>query len=1104
MKKKFKLVPSKKLHAILILIILSVLIVIAGYIYYTNEKTRLLKDQKKELETIAKLKIDRISEWYADELMDAGLISKSSMLTEYFSRYLAKRDKETERVLSKYLSVVKEEHSYSDIIIISRDQSVILSSGNNTVGIDSIMEEGIVQSTKSKSIVHLHLFRSSLISNGIFSGFVTPLFDFNNKQIGSLIFLFDAEKSLFTQVKFWPVESRTAESLIFRKEGNSVLFLNELKHLKNTALNLKLPISQKDLPASMGARGYKGIVEGKDYRGVRVYAYVDSIPGTDWYMVAKIDEDEMFEGMNDELIVIIFITILFIVLTGVLLSFLYSYRQRNIYRELYNKEKELLSLEERYRITVESLADGVITADTTGKVEYMNNAAEKLTGWTLKEAKGKTLHDIYFVKNELTGKPENNIAEKVLKYGVIKELANHTVLISKNGVEIPVSDAGAPIYDKDRGIVAGLVLTFQDETEKRNQKKLLEESEKRFRTSLDNMLEGCQIIDSEWRYVYLNDSAAKHGKADKKDLIGKTMMEAYPGIKNTEMFKTLKYCKENSVRKEIENTFIYPDGSKGWFELSIEPVFEGLFILSIDRTDKKLFEKALKESEEKYRELVENINEAIYIMNIGSGIEYISPAIEKLTGFIPEHFIGNKFIDFLKKQNLVNVLTELNEIEHGTRKLIDFNIYTKDGSKRWLRISGAPIVKDSKITGMRGVISDITEKIEYLTKLREAKEKAEEMNKLKSNFFANMSHELRTPFVGITGFAELLLEKCVDPDAKEMAEGILASSHRMQDTLAKILDLSKLEFKMSEPDIEQVEVKTLIDSITKQFEKAAQKKNLYLTSRTNFNRCLLKTDEKLLTSILNNLISNAIIYTNEGGVHISSVINKKEGRNILSISVIDTGIGIPKEKQEIVWSEFRQVSEGLNRHFQGTGLGLSITKKYCDLLGGKIFLQSEEGKGSIFTVELPFPESFDSEKEVVEELAQSAVPNEKYKQTYKKVLCIEDDETSVEVFKRALSKNYLVDTTGNALEAIDKIKKNKYDAILMDINLGPGLNGEELTQKVKLMPEYRAIPIIAVTAYASESDKNQFLSSGMDYYISKPFRIKDLLDLMEKVFANRA
>jgi signal transduction histidine kinase len=203
------------------------------------------------------------------------------------------------------------------------------------------------------------------------------------------------------------------------------------------------------------------------------------------------------------------------------------------------------------------------------------------------------------------------------------------------------------------------------------------------------------------------------------------------------------------------------------------------------------------------------------------------------------------------------------------------------------------------------------------------------------------------------GYAELLYEELENPEHKEMAKGILSTSNRMMDTLTKILRLSKLEVHDEEIKLKEVDINNLLDSVYNNFYPAAKRKNLLFEKSVDETLSTLMTDEDMLLDILSNLLNNAINYTNEGRIALTAEKKLLEGKEFCCIKVSDTGIGIPEDKKDIVWLEFRQVSEGRTRNYQGTGLGLTIVKKNTELLGGQISFESEEGKGTTFTLLLP-------------------------------------------------------------------------------------------------------------------------------------------------------
>ena len=248
---------------------------------------------------------------------------------------------------------------------------------------------------------------------------------------------------------------------------------------------------------------------------------------------------------------------------------------------------------------------------------------------------------------------------------------------------------------------------------------------------------------------------------------------------------------------------------------------------------------------------------------------------------------------------------------------------------------------------------NITDRKRAETALLAAKEKAEEMDRLKTSFLANMSHELRTPLTGILGYSEALQEDMKDEDDRQFVEIIHSSGMRLLETLNLILDLSKLQAEKMEIVRERVDVVSETMRAASIYKQLAEKKGLTLDISAEKPQIYANLDQRILHQIVTNLVNNAVKYTQFGGVTITVNECKMEGAAGVKISVADTGIGIPKEKQPVIWEEFRQVSEGYGRFFEGTGLGLTVTKNFTEILGGEIQLESDLGKGSTFTVILP-------------------------------------------------------------------------------------------------------------------------------------------------------
>ncbi len=523
-------------------------------------------------------------------------------------------------------------------------------------------------------------------------------------------------------------------------------------------------------------------------------------------------------------------------------------------------------------------------------------------------------------------------------------------------------------------------------------------------------------------------------------------------------------------------------------------------------------EKQIRESEERYRFIVDATNDVIYRLKYHSmKYDFMSSAIEKLTGYSPGEINEIGFKNIVVKiskyhvENVnINLLVENREQGKTGEWQADYQVKTKDGRLIWLSDHSYPWYNESgEVIGSIGVLGNITERKNAEEEIIRAKEKAEEMNKLKSNFLANMSHELRTPLIGILGFADILREDLINDPREEYAQIIFDSGQRLKDTLNLILDLSKIESKGLEMTPENIELTKYIPDLVKVFKKAAEQKNieLIITSSTELLHCNL--DKVLLDSIINNLMNNAIKYTQKGSITVSIEKSREQGKNTAEIQIADTGIGISKENLAIIFEPFRQVSEGLNRRFEGTGLGLTLVKKYVEQMSGSISVKSEPGAGSTFTITFPVIKLLQRKTEqsiggdkIMETL------NERETKNKIRVLYVEDDFVSQKIINSLLGKIYNLDFSSEGETALEMVRKKKYDIILMDINLRSNLNGLVVTKEIKKIKEYVNTPIIAVTAYAMIGDKEKILMEGCTHYISKPFSRNEILTLLNEVLNN--
>ncbi|TRX20625.1 response regulator [Flavobacterium franklandianum] len=381
-----------------------------------------------------------------------------------------------------------------------------------------------------------------------------------------------------------------------------------------------------------------------------------------------------------------------------------------------------------------------------------------------------------------------------------------------------------------------------------------------------------------------------------------------------------------------------------------------------------------------------------------------------------------------------------------------------------------------------------------------AKEKAEESDRLKSAFLANMSHEIRTPMNGILGFADLLKEpNLTGKQQKEYIKIIEKSGFRMLNIINDIVDISKIEAGLTEVNLKESNINEQIEYIYTFFKPEVEQKGMQLFFKKSLasKEAVIKTDREKIYAILTNLVKNAIKYTDEGFIEYGYCINTDSKPTELEFFVKDTGIGIPKHRQEAIFERFIQADITDKMAYQGAGLGLSISKAYVEILGGKIWVESEEGKGSTFYFTIPY-HTESEEKNLVENLIPDLDEANNYAKNLK-ILIAEDDKISRMLLTKAIkvfSKEIIEAIDG--VEALEACKNNlDIDLVIMDINM-PNMNGHEATKQIRQFN--KNVIIIAQTAYAFDSDRKEAIDAGCNDFISKPIVKNELLMLINKYF----
>ncbi|MFH1160454.1 MAG: ATP-binding protein [bacterium] len=516
--------------------------------------------------------------------------------------------------------------------------------------------------------------------------------------------------------------------------------------------------------------------------------------------------------------------------------------------------------------------------------------------------------------------------------------------------------------------------------------------------------------------------------------------------------------------------------------------------------DRQRTEKELVFSEKRYRNMVDNALIGVFRTRPDGAILFANTAMAKMFQFdSPEDLSKRNIQEFYKNLTDRKKLLDILEREKIIRNF-EVDLVTKSGAILTGQVNAYK--EEDQIVGM---IMDITDQKKILQDLNVSRVKAEESDRLKTSLLANMSHELRTPMNSILGFSDLLLNESHDPETIFYTNKIHVSGKRLMNTLHAILELADLETTREKLAVREIDLLKVLSSVTVPFQTQASNKGLYLVTEFT-HRIIVLADEKLLKLVFQNLVDNAVKFTEEGGVTVETALVESEGSYQAKIMFKDTGIGIVRENFETIFEEFRQASEGYNRMYEGTGLGLTLSKKMVEMMGGKITVESESGLGSIFTVWLPAVMKGVPPLEVQETVADREI----YVPTVIKVhtpvklplvLIVEDNEDNAEIVKLYLKSMCRVDRAPDSKSALKMITKNQYQAIMMDINLGTGMDGLKITREIRAMENYQKTPIIAITGYTMSGDRDKILAAGCSHYIAKPFNKALLTDVLSSALS---
>ena len=758
--------------------------------------------------------------------------------------------------------------------------------------------------------------------------------------------------------------------------------------------------------------------------------------------------------------------------------------------ELLRKKDEIL------KFYMDNSPMAVIECDSDFVITQWTGESEKIFGWTSEEVVGKNITNLNIICE--ADIPNVEKKRKVIRSGVSNQVCYSSRCIRKDGSNITCEWYNIVLKDEN-GKMQSVLSEVVDNTKRKQVENELKKSKDYFRLIFENSASAICIIEPDSTISMVNSEYCRLMGYLNEEVVGKSWTQLVSSIEFERLKKDfLKKMRDSNYENDKFEFVIYrKNGELMHVLMTLAILSNDKMIASfVDITEVTKSQAVVAESSQFNKQIINNVDDGIIVFDKDLHYKVWNPFMENLTG-IPASFIIGKHVT-----EVSSILEEIRITENFKSALeghhsdsFNFQFHFSDSGKSGWASSKSNPMRDvfGEIIGVIVTIYEITDLKLTESELIKSKEKAEESDRLKTAFLTNMSHEIRTPMNGILGFAELLKEPTLTlEEQQEFIKTIGISGERMLSTINSIVDISKIEAGMVNVDINETNINDKMLFTYKFFKPEVESKGLKFLFKNSLpaNEAIIKTDNEKVYGILTNLVKNAIKFTHKGLIEFGY---EKKGE-YLEFYVKDTGIGIPKNQKGLIFERFRQGSESHNRGYEGSGLGLSICKSYVEMLGGRIWVESEEGLGSTFYFTIPYnlvSEEITTVKDVVSEELKDI-------QTKKlKILIVEDDEISYSLLSRVvqkISKEVVHAITG--VEAVEACRNYPdFDLVLMDIRL-PQMNGLEATRQIRQFN--KDIIIIAQTAYGFSSDCEKALIAGCNDYITKPINKTLLYELIKK------
>ena len=748
--------------------------------------------------------------------------------------------------------------------------------------------------------------------------------------------------------------------------------------------------------------------------------------------------------------------------------------------------------------TLVSIGDAVIATDNEGRVTFLNPEAERLTGWKYADAIGKSVPSVFHIVNEATRQTAENPVDKVLRVGKTVGLANHTILIARDGMEIPIDDSAAPIRTAD-GATFGVVMVFRDVAEQRSAELTRAQLAAIVEFSGDGIItKNLDGIVQTW-----NASAERILGYTAAEMIGHSITRVIPPDRLDEETQILARIRSGLPYERLETIRVTKDGRQTNVSISVSPLKDrdgrivGASKILHDITDIVAAREALRNERELLATTLSSIGDGVIVTDAESRVTFINPEAQKLTGWTQSEAEGKQLPAVFR---IVNEETR-QEVENPVDKVLRTGFVAglanhtlligKDGVERPIDDSAAPIRhSNGSLFGIVLVFRDFTARRHAERALRESRQKLHEEVLRKDEFLAILSHELRNPLAPIRMAVSVLNNiGAREPQLQQIRDIIDRQTSQLTRLLDDLMDVGristgKITLRKARFDI-AVAVSNAVESIRPQVDLLQHELVIDLPPEPIY----IDGDVARIAQVFVNLLSNAVRYTDRGG-RIRLIVRREQADAV--VRVIDSGIGISPDQMSRIFEMFAQVDQSLERGQGGLGVGLALTRTLVELHGGTVEAKSAGlGKGSEFIVRIP---ALSAESEQV----QSREGTTATAQKPRRVLIADDNVDSATVLAILLrASGHEVQTVHDGMTALESSQSFRPDLVILDIGM-PKLNGYDVARQIRSRGNSHMM-LVALTGWGQEEDKRRARESGFDHHLTKPVDVAALKKILAEM-----